>query len=124
MERRTALAAKSLRLVDHHECRAPRYGRLRCRTQRIGGGLGIAAQLQPLDASDEQVFTYIAANDEHGMLDAQLARYDDTDALLGRRILLPPGHCDPTVNLYDEYVCHRNGQVVEIWPIDARGLSR
>jgi D-serine deaminase-like pyridoxal phosphate-dependent protein len=85
---------------------------------------GLPRNVQALDASDEHVFAYIAANDEHGMLDAQLARYDDADVLLGTRILLPPGHCDPTVNLYDEYLCHRNGRVVDMWPIDARGLSR
>ncbi|WP_250474539.1 DSD1 family PLP-dependent enzyme [Caballeronia sp. GAFFF1] len=85
---------------------------------------GLPRSVQPLDAFDEHSFTYIAANDEHGMLEAQLARSGDTGSLLGTRIMLPPGHCDPTVNLYDEYVCHRNGRVVDMWPIDARGLSR
>jgi 3-hydroxy-D-aspartate aldolase len=32
-----------------------------------------------------------------------------------------PGHCDPTVNLYDWYICTRNGFVEDIWPINARG---
>jgi len=31
-----------------------------------------------------------------------------------------PGHCDPTVNLYDWYVC-RNNRVEQLWPITARG---
>jgi D-threonine aldolase len=63
---------------------------------------------------------YVAANDEHGMLEAQ----GDTHGLIGERVLLPPGHCDPTVNLYDEYLCFRGDRVEALWPIDARGLSR
>jgi D-serine deaminase-like pyridoxal phosphate-dependent protein len=58
------------------------------------------------------------------MLQAQHESEGDFARLVGKRLLLPPGHCDPTVNLYDEYVCHRNGQVTDLWPIDARGLSR
>ena len=85
---------------------------------------GLPRSVHWLDAADEPVLTYSAANDEHGMLNAKGAPHDDTSALLGKRILLPPGHCDPTVNLYDEYVCYRGEQVVDIWSIDARGLSR
>jgi 3-hydroxy-D-aspartate aldolase len=34
---------------------------------------------------------------------------------------LIPGHCDPTVNLYDWYVCVRAIHVEQLWPITARG---
>jgi D-serine deaminase-like pyridoxal phosphate-dependent protein len=40
---------------------------------------------------------------------------------LGDKLLLVPGHCDPTVNLYDWYVCIRGGVVEALWPITARG---
>ena len=40
---------------------------------------------------------------------------------LGDKLLLVPGHCDPTVNLYDWYVCVRGGVVEDLWPITARG---
>ncbi len=40
---------------------------------------------------------------------------------LGDRVWLMPGHCDPTINLYDWYVAVRGGQVEAIWPITARG---
>jgi D-serine deaminase-like pyridoxal phosphate-dependent protein len=43
---------------------------------------------------------------------------------LGDKLLLVPGHCDPTINLHDCYVAVRAGRVEEIWPIDARGTSR
>lgn len=40
---------------------------------------------------------------------------------VGDKIRLIPGHCDPTVNLHDWIVAHRNGRVEHVWPIDARG---
>ena len=83
---------------------------------------GLPRSARWLDGGSGPVLTYISANDEHGMLQAQ----SDADfaELVGKRLLLPPGHCDPTVNLYDEYVCYRGERVTDIWPIDARGLSR
>ncbi|KAK44971.1 alanine racemase [Caballeronia jiangsuensis] len=85
---------------------------------------GLPRSVHWLDAKGDPALTYISANDEHGMLQAQHESDGDFAGLVGKRVLLPPGHCDPTVNLYDEYVCHRNGRVTDIWPIDARGLSR
>ncbi len=40
---------------------------------------------------------------------------------LGEKLLLVPGHCDPTVNLHDWYIGVRNGAVEASWPITARG---
>jgi 3-hydroxy-D-aspartate aldolase len=40
---------------------------------------------------------------------------------LGEKVLLVPGHCDPTINLYDWYVVARDGFVVDLWQITARG---
>ena len=39
----------------------------------------------------------------------------------GERVWLVPGHCDPTVNLYDFIVAVRDGRVANVWPIEARG---
>jgi 3-hydroxy-D-aspartate aldolase len=36
-------------------------------------------------------------------------------------VWLIPGHCDPTINLYDWYVAVRGGRVEALWPITARG---
>jgi D-serine deaminase-like pyridoxal phosphate-dependent protein len=41
----------------------------------------------------------------------------------GERLLLIPGHCDPTINLHDWYVGIRAGRVEALWPVDARGAS-
>src|SRR5262245_24933853 len=61
---------------------------------------------------------YLKASDEHGVLritnGAKAPR-------LGEKILLVPGHCDPTVNLYDWLVCVRKGKVEALWPVTARG---
>jgi 3-hydroxy-D-aspartate aldolase len=60
---------------------------------------------------------YLGASDEHGVL-----RLDDRSRfLLGDKIRLIPGHCDPTVNLYDWIVGYRGDEVECVWPIVARG---
>lgn len=61
---------------------------------------------------------YVGASDEHG----RLTLAPDSPGLnLGDKIRLIPGHCDPTVNLHDWYVCVRGGVVEDVWPIAARG---
>ena len=60
---------------------------------------------------------YIKASDEHGVVQLNGA----PGYALGEKLKLIPGHCDPTVNLYDHYICIRNGIVEAIWPITARG---
>ncbi len=60
---------------------------------------------------------YVKASDEHGVLQLKGA----TRFKVGDKLKLIPGHCDPTVNLYDWYVCVRNGRVEALWPIAARG---
>jgi 3-hydroxy-D-aspartate aldolase len=61
---------------------------------------------------------YVKASDEHGVLSvAAGARAPQ----LGERLRLVPGHCDPTVNLYDWIVGVRGGRVETLWAITARG---
>ena len=62
--------------------------------------------------------TYARASDEHGVV--EIAAGAQAPAL-GEKLLLVPGHCDPTVNLYDWYVAVRAGRVEALWPITARG---
>lgn len=61
---------------------------------------------------------YSNPSDEHGVI-----RRMDAGALpvLGERLRLVPGHCDPTVNLHDWLIVHRDGHVVDIWAVEARG---
>lgn len=66
---------------------------------------------------------YANASDEHGVLELS----GGADPALGDKILLVPGHCDPTVNLHDWYVGVRGmtggaeGHVECVWPVAARG---
>jgi D-serine deaminase-like pyridoxal phosphate-dependent protein len=66
---------------------------------------------------------YHRPSDEHGVLD--LAGSNRRPAR-GDKILLVPGHCDPTVNLHDWYVGVRGlgtegARVESLWPVAARG---
>ena len=60
---------------------------------------------------------YVKASDEHGVL----ALEPGARVAVGDKLKLIPGHCDPTVNLYDNFVCVRRGVVEDLWPITARG---
>jgi D-serine deaminase-like pyridoxal phosphate-dependent protein len=62
--------------------------------------------------------SYTHASDEHGWVEIGAGAPAPG---LGDKLLLVPGHCDPTVNLYDWYVCVRGGVVEALWPITARG---
>jgi len=59
----------------------------------------------------------LKASDEHGVL--KLPR--GSQLKVGDKIRLIPGHCDPTVNLYDWIVGVRGNKVESVWPVTARG---
>jgi 3-hydroxy-D-aspartate aldolase len=67
--------------------------------------------------ADGEPAEYVKASDEHGVIQLNGAGGFN----LGDKVKLIPGHCDPTVNLYDHYVCVRNERVEAIWAISARG---
>jgi D-serine deaminase-like pyridoxal phosphate-dependent protein len=62
--------------------------------------------------------TYQFMGDEHGGI-----RFAEgmTRPKLGDLILLVAPHCDPTINLHDRFHVVRDGQLIDIWPIEARG---
>ena len=88
------------------------------KSHAIDSGLPTVANL-PAD----RALRYANGGDEHGIL------YTEGDKArlpaLGRMLWLVPGHCDPTVNLYDFMIGVRGGLaqgVVErIIRVDARG---
>jgi D-serine deaminase-like pyridoxal phosphate-dependent protein len=67
--------------------------------------------------ADDATVEVVRLSDEHGVLKLNGAR----GYAVGDKLKLIPGHCDPTVNLYDNFVCVRGGKVEAIWPITARG---
>ncbi len=42
---------------------------------------------------------------------------------VGDWVDIVPAHCDPTVNLHDRYYVVSGGELVDVWPIDGRGLA-
>lgn len=40
---------------------------------------------------------------------------------IGTQLTLAVSHCDPTVNLHDQFFVVEQGKVVEVWPILGRG---
>lgn len=67
--------------------------------------------------ADRQDAEYFGASDEHGKLRIAAG---NQPLSIGDKLRLIPGHCDPTVNLYDWYVGYRGDRVEALWPI-ARG---
>ena len=61
---------------------------------------------------------YIQCSDEHGVIEDKNNRLSLKD-----RLMLVPGHCDPTCNLHDWYVGVRGGKVEALWPVSARGKA-
>lgn len=72
----------------------------------------------PLVAGHPQA-SVLKASDEHGVV--SFAPEDAAEFTLGNKVRLVPGHCDPTVNLYDWLVCYRGNNVEDVWRISARG---
>lgn len=62
---------------------------------------------------------FVFMGDEHGALIAP-----DHTFRLGDLVSLQVPHCDPTVNLYDAYHVVRDGTLIDVWPVAARGRSR
>jgi D-serine deaminase-like pyridoxal phosphate-dependent protein len=59
--------------------------------------------------------------DEHGRMVLKGGQASNRRFRVGDRLYYIPGHCDPTVNMYDWIVGTRGGRVEAVWPIAARG---
>ncbi len=74
--------------------------------------------------ADRPGLKVVRASDEHGVIRAESSGGSDSslDGLrLGQKLRLIPGHCDPTVNLYDTLIAIKDSRVDAIFPISARG---
>jgi 3-hydroxy-D-aspartate aldolase len=78
----------------------------------VDSGMPIVADMPDVE--------YVRAADEHGKL---ILHNPQHTLEIGQKIRLIPGHCDPTVNLYDWFVGYRQNRVEAIWPIAARGAG-
>ncbi|MES2185471.1 MAG: DSD1 family PLP-dependent enzyme [Pseudomonadota bacterium] len=88
----------------------------------LDGGLKAFAVDQGLPAIDRPGWSIQSLSDEHAVAvvdsDAAVAA---APLVVGDKVRLVPGHCDPTVNLHDWLVAVRGGRVAEVWPVAARG---
>jgi 3-hydroxy-D-aspartate aldolase len=96
----------------------PGPGRAVCdaglKASSVDSGLPVVAE-----SSGMEGVTYLSASDEHGRL---LISDDAATPSLGDKLRLIPGHCDPTVNMYDWIVGVRTGVVEEVWRVAGRGM--
>lgn len=77
------------------------------------------APLPSVETGADEGARFLLMGDEHGALltlPGSLA--------LGDRVSLRTPHCDPTVNLYDNYHVVRGQTLDAIWPVSGRGRSR
>ncbi len=77
------------------------------------GGLPVVMDGAPAGAM------FVFMGDEHGALIAP-----DHAFRIADHVSLAVPHCDPTVNLYEAYHVVRDGTLIAIWPVSARGRSR
>lgn len=80
-------------------------------------------KVQSVDSGLPTIFNrddirYISCSDEHGVIEDIENKLEIND-----KLRLVPGHCDPTCNLHDWYVCIRSGKVESLWPVSARGKA-
>ncbi len=64
-------------------------------------------------------YRYEWFGDEHGKL-----YFPGDKPALGELFELSLPHCDPTINMHDRIHVVRQGEVIDTWPIDLRGLSQ
>jgi D-serine deaminase-like pyridoxal phosphate-dependent protein len=62
-----------------------------------------------------------ALNEEHGYVDVSRC---DPKPQIGDVVRVLPNHVCVAVNLYDEVVVHRSDEVMDTWPVAARGKLR
>jgi D-serine deaminase-like pyridoxal phosphate-dependent protein len=80
-----------------------------------------ATDKEPPQLLDIQGVSYRFGGDEHGILQF---KNPSRDIKIGDKVLLIASHCDPTVNLYDQFYTFRGETVGEVWPIAGRGRSQ
>lgn len=74
-------------------------------------------------------FIYDWFGDEYGRLSLPPEITHPADRIaaslpLGQRVVLSLSHCDPTINLFDNFIVTEDGIITDIWPIDLRGASQ
>ena len=86
------------------------------------GDKAISPGAASIKVHEHPSLSFRRGGDEHGIIEGPQELLEKLK--IGTQLLLIPGHCDPTMNFYDEFIGVRNGLVEEVIPIDARGPGR
>ena len=73
----------------------------------------------PPRVADTPDATFEFGGDEHGVI--RMRDRSDVPFEVGDKLHLVPGHCDTTVNLHDQYMVVEGDNIIDVWPIEARG---
>lgn len=84
----------------------------------IDGGLKAFAVDSGLPVALNAHLEVKAISDEHTVIEV---KDRSLHPLIGQKIELIPGHCDPTVNLHREFVVHDDNEIIGRWAIAAQG---
>jgi D-serine deaminase-like pyridoxal phosphate-dependent protein len=84
----------------------------------VDGGLKAFAVDSGLPVALNADLEVKAISDEHTVIEV---KDRSLQPLIGQKIELIPGHCDPTVNLHREFVVYDDNEIVGRWPIAAQG---
>jgi D-serine deaminase-like pyridoxal phosphate-dependent protein len=68
---------------------------------------------------DVEGATVLFLSDEH----ASIIIPPDSPLAVGDRLQLTPSHLDPTINIHDTFYALQDDEVVDTWPINARGYQ-
>jgi D-serine deaminase-like pyridoxal phosphate-dependent protein len=125
--------AGSFLLMDtlYRDTEVPFENALRCRSTIISrptperavcdaGGKTLSSDGGPAEIENRPGVRYVRGSDEHGSI-AVDPSLQDRELSVGDVITLLPSHVCTTINLHDLLIGVRDGKVVTIWPIEARG---
>ena len=68
--------------------------------------------------------SYRRGGDEHGIIEGPEDVLAQAHFEIGRILKLVPGHCDPTINFFEEFYGYRGDTLEKVVRIDARGPGR
>jgi D-serine deaminase-like pyridoxal phosphate-dependent protein len=84
----------------------------------VGASVPLSSRLiSPYDLHEGASVLFLS--DEH----ATIILPPESTIRVGDRIELWPSHIDPTINLHDAIFAVDGDEVVEVWPVAARGYS-
>lgn len=49
---------------------------------------------------------------------------DETPLRLNDKVMIIPNHACTVANMFEEYIVHKDGAIVDHWKVDARGMLK